>query len=310
MKYQVVESITINSAIQAVKDQVFDLREWESWSPWLCLEPLAQTTNHKEGVHLEDYLFWSGNVIGEGEMQVQSRTNDHLVCQLRFLKPWKSKAMTTITLTQQGDSTKVTWTMDAGLPFYLFFMKTMMKTMISKDYKRGLLRLKNLVELGEVPAKLEFVKDVTKNDAFYFVGKRNSCLYKDLEETMVKDYETVSELLEKNAADARAVCLYHKVDMVKDLFDYSIGFAFDEKPTFAIGDLERLSLPEHTALQANLEGSYDFLADAWTGIMMHQKARKLKSFNKVPPYEEYVKDPTNTTDPKAYFTKIFVPVKS
>ncbi|MCH9812676.1 MAG: SRPBCC family protein [Epsilonproteobacteria bacterium] len=309
MKYQVVESIVINASLESVKEQVFDLREWQNWSPWLCLEEDAIMSNHKEGVHLEDYLSWQGDVIGVGEMEVTSRTSDTLTCQLQFLKPWKSKAFSTITLSEKEETTEVTWSMNANLPFYLFFMKAMMKAFISKDYKRGLFRLKNFVELGEIPAKLQFVKEVMQHESFYFIGKQNTCFYKDIESSMVKDYEYVANILGDEINNARAICLYNKVDMVKDWFDYSVGFAFVSKPSIETGDLQVTDYPSHKALQVNLEGSYDFLSDAWTGIMMHQRARKLKILKKVPPYEVYVTDPRVVKDPKQFITEVIVPVK-
>ena len=46
--------------------------------------------------------------------------------RLSFLKPWKSVNETRFHLTEQGSGTKVTWSMQGSLPFFMFFLKGMM----------------------------------------------------------------------------------------------------------------------------------------------------------------------------------------
>jgi len=55
-------------------------------------------------------------------------------------------------LIDDGDQTKVTWTMNGCVPIFLFFMIGMMKAWIGMDYERGLMMLKELAEKGKVDA--------------------------------------------------------------------------------------------------------------------------------------------------------------
>jgi hypothetical protein len=46
--------------------------------------------------------------------------------------------------------------MDSKQPFFQFFLKGMMTSLIGMDYERGLRMLKDYVETGSVPSTLEF----------------------------------------------------------------------------------------------------------------------------------------------------------
>lgn len=309
MKYQVNESISIQAPMETVKELAFDLREWYRWSPWSCLEPDANTSNHKEGVHLEDYLYWDGKIIGEGEITVLKRTSTTLTSKLQFIKPFKSMATVTMKLQEHADGTDVVWNFEGNIPFFLFFMKSTMHTYVSKDYKRGLLRLKYASEMGEVPSMLTFVNPLANQEMIYFVGKRASSFHDQMPQIAKEIFGEVSQTLVGHVDQAIGMAIYHKFITKKDWFEFSMGFGFTHKPDIDLGDLEVIEIPAHKALEVDLEGDYPFLHDAWTGAMMHLRGRKLAHHKKISPYELYLKGPFNEQDPKAYFTKVFLPVK-
>ena len=75
---------------------------------------------------------------------------------LTFLKPWKSQAKVAFYLKEEGASTQVRWTIDSGIPFFLFWMKKQMEIFVGMDYDRGLTMLKDLVETGSSNSTLTF----------------------------------------------------------------------------------------------------------------------------------------------------------
>jgi len=57
-------------------------------------------------------------------MQITSEEENKIIkSDLQFLKPWKSFARVNFMLEPQGEGTKVSWTMESKLPFFMFWIK-------------------------------------------------------------------------------------------------------------------------------------------------------------------------------------------
>ena len=63
-----------------------------------------------------------------------------------FEKPFESDATSDLILTPQGNSTKVTWTMDCELDYPMNLMKFFIDRQMDKSYGSGLQKLKVLAE--------------------------------------------------------------------------------------------------------------------------------------------------------------------
>ncbi|MEL6389833.1 MAG: SRPBCC family protein, partial [Bacteroidota bacterium] len=152
-KMHIHRTIDINAPKEDIKAVLTDFNQWQEWSPWLIAEPAAKVEIADDA---QSYR-WTGARTGEGEMAITSTTDDLIKYDLRFIKPWKSESKVTFGLHAQEDHTKVSWTMDSSLPFFLFWMKKSMEAFVGSDYDRGLNMLKKKIETGSVPSKLEFV---------------------------------------------------------------------------------------------------------------------------------------------------------
>ncbi len=148
-KYEVVEKIVVDADLARVKSVVRDFKQWEPWSPWLSAEPDCPLTYQPDG----SAYSWDGAIIGSGQMEVVSENEQAIDYKLSFFKPWKSVSDVSFRFAPVGQGTEVTWTMAGSLPFFLFFMKKMMKAWIGADYRRGLSKLKDYIETGAVPSK-------------------------------------------------------------------------------------------------------------------------------------------------------------
>ena len=119
-KTRVEKSITINASTNKVKSIISDFNHWKHWSPWLILEPGCKVRVATDGKMQE----WEGNRIGSGVIKVTKESEFVVNYDLTFLKPWKSVAKTDFILEEVGQkATKLTWTMDSSLPFFMFFYK-------------------------------------------------------------------------------------------------------------------------------------------------------------------------------------------
>jgi len=94
-KMKVIKSIYIDSAPEKIYPIISDLNNWQEWSPWVIAEPRAQLNVSSDGKFHE----WDGDIIGAGNLKIQDEVeNQSVTMALNFLKPWKSKAVTSFTL--------------------------------------------------------------------------------------------------------------------------------------------------------------------------------------------------------------------
>ena len=143
-----------STLIQATPEKVFphinDLRSWASWSVWERLDSQMKKTYSANTEGKGATYEWEGNKkVGHGRMTITDSVSDNkVVIQLDFIKPFEAHNMTEITLLPQNGGTLVTWAMYGPMPFIskLFGVFVSMDKMIGKDFEGGLANLKAVVE--------------------------------------------------------------------------------------------------------------------------------------------------------------------
>jgi len=178
-------SKVIKASLSKVYKAVANLENWDTWSPWLIMEPEAVVTvaDDKKSYH------WEGKRVGEGRMAItEAVKNQSCRYDLTFLKPFKSKAKVGMDLKKVDGGTEVTWNMDSHLPFFMFFMKKMMETFVGMDYERGINLLKDYVEDGKIHSKLNFVGESDYAGCNYIGIKRDTTITL-MPDTMGQDFE-------------------------------------------------------------------------------------------------------------------------
>jgi effector-binding domain-containing protein len=271
-KFHLNESIVIEKPIDEVYKYVRDFKKWPEWSPWMVCEPDAE-------VKAEDkYNYWNGELIGEGEMKlVDEKKSSLLRYDLTFLKPWKSESKTWFEFEEVDGGTKVTWFMDSSLPFFLFWMKKMMTALIKKDYKRGLMMMKDMLEEGKVNAKSSFEGEV-EFEAPNLVGYKSSCSLDDINNDMGDTFGRLMKAVEKNKFKVvgSPMAVYKKYDMVNGLCEYYAVVPMEDVKGVDDGEFEILDYEFGKALKAKHMGEYKHLGNAWSMLMMRVQAKKLK----------------------------------
>ncbi|WP_297089838.1 SRPBCC family protein [uncultured Draconibacterium sp.] len=305
-KTYVEKSITINASTEKVKTIISDFNHWRHWSPWLILEPDATVKVTKDGKKQE----WDGKRIGSGEISVANEKETEINYDLLFLKPWKSKAKTDfIVEALTENSTRLTWSMHSTLPFFMFWMKTMMERMIGMDYDRGLLMLKDYIENDKVAAHLEFLGESDYAGCKY-IGIKNTCSLDDVGEVMEADFEKLAAFAKENGEllTDEWFTIYHKFDFNKNKVVYTGGIGVKETP----GDLEQdfiLGTIPATKMQTVRHiGPYELSGNGWSAIMAMERAKEFKQNKKVSPIEFYRNDPRET-DPNDLISDICMAVK-
>lgn len=297
-------SVSKNQVIAAPRADVFqevrDFQKWSVWSPWIVAEPDCPLEFYDEG---KSYR-WDGQIIGSGEMTITGeQENEWITYDLRFLKPWKSEAKVKMTFTDQDGGTKVTWSLDSSLPFFMFFLKKMMVGLIGMDYARGLTRLKAVIEDGSVPAKLEVVGQ-TEVGGFSYLARHQTCSIDGIGESMEEEFEALKALGFEPTGPAFAI--YHKWDFGKQEAAYEVGIPVAEVPLSVPDGFVTGEMPKLSVYGVRHDGPYDFVGDAWSTGVMHGRSKQFRQSRKVHPFEIYEQLPEEGKHP---VTLVCFPIK-
>lgn len=305
-KFALEETIRIAAPAAQIYPFVRNLREWVNWSPWVLAEPDCKIEYSDDG---KSYA-WDGAIIGSGRITiVEAVENERIDFKLEFIKPWKSESKTSFYFDERNGETDTRWGMESSLPFFLFWMKKMMVVMVGRDYARGLLMLKDLVELEEVPSKLEF-KGLTDIPATRYLGFSRECLLSEIEKFLPEDLEQLGIKTSQLGAlvKGKPMSLYHKYQMVKGRVAYSVAVPVDDSVSEAPEGLELGTIQRSKAYSILHTGAYRHLQNAWAAGMMHSRSKVFKSGKQFPPFESYVSDPTKVSE-KDIVTEIVFPAQ-
>lgn len=146
--YHYEKSIVINAPKEQVWQHTGSLKAYNVWDPFSKADKNVKMTYSGTSGEVGDSYHWLGNKdVGEGKQTVTEIVpNEKMVTQLQFIKPWEGFAKATFTLTPEGNSTKVTWTIDNELTPMMKPMKPMMDMQMEKMFEQGLGDLKKICE--------------------------------------------------------------------------------------------------------------------------------------------------------------------
>ena len=305
-KTYVEKSITIAASVDKVKAVITDFNHWKPWSPWFILEPDTKETVSDGGKTHE----WDGKRIGSGIIKIVAEGESVINYDLKFLKPWKSKAKSDFVLEKiDENTTKLTWTMDSSLPFFMFWMKTMMERLIGMDYDRGLIMLKDYIEKGQVDAKIEFLGESNYAGCKY-VGIKNECTIDNIGEVMKVDFEKLMNYANANSevVTGEYFTIYHKYDFNKNRVIYTGGVSVNSEQQNLSDGLLNGTIPATKVHTVRHIGPYELIGNGWSAIMSMERAKEVTKNKKIPPMEFYRNSPADT-EPKNLISDICLPVK-
>lgn len=308
MKYHVERSILIDAPESTVKPLIQDFSHWNSWSPWTVAEPDCPVDIKGEPATPGHSMKWDGQIIGSGQNVLASMDDHTLNYDLAFFKPFKSQAKTAFHLQKKDGGTEVTWTMDSQMPFFMFFMVPMMKTMIGMDYDRGLRMLKEVAEEGQVKASTTN-QGLVDLDGFSYVGLQRTVSIGEIGEKMQQDFDTLTEELvhKHDLKPDQWVSLYPKISMKKGEMTYVAAISDEGLSEASLPpQYVRGSVTPARALEVKHDGPYDFIGNAWSMGMMYLRAKKIKQAGV--PFEKYWNHPKDVA-PAELETSIYFPVK-
>jgi hypothetical protein len=150
--FHVTPSATIPAPVPVVFAQVNDLHAWEDWSPWAKIDPNCKKIFEGPRAGTGAVFAWAGNnKVGEGRMEItESRPNELIRFNLKFLKPFKANNLTEFTFKPEGNQTLVSWSMTGqrNLMFKAVGLFMNCDKMVGGDFEKGLAQMKSTVALA------------------------------------------------------------------------------------------------------------------------------------------------------------------
>ncbi len=143
--------IIINKPNAEVFQYIKYLKNQQNYSKWATMDPHIK--NEYRGIDGEPGFVnsWVGNKkVGEGEQEIKGiEEGKQLITELRFIKPFKSVAKSTMSTASINDSsTKVSWGFEGQMNYPMNVLKLFMnmEKSIGDDFNIGLHNLKTLME--------------------------------------------------------------------------------------------------------------------------------------------------------------------
>jgi hypothetical protein len=131
-------------------ERVNDFRQWEAWSPWAKLDPVARNSFGEKSAGTGAVFAWSGNSkVGEGRMTInESRPNELIEIRLEFTRPFNATNTAAFTFKPDGNKTSVTWSMAGrnNLVAKAIGLFLNCDKMVGGRFEKGLANLKQLSE--------------------------------------------------------------------------------------------------------------------------------------------------------------------
>ena len=296
LSYEVRQTITIDQSCATIMDFLADFRNWPKWSPWLILEPNCAI--QFEGIQGEAGAAyqWSGELIGAGTMTLVEKDVDNLNIALEFLSPFKSKAQVNFEVVQTNNSCVVTWSMNSTLPWFFFFMKSMMKALIGMDFQRGLLMLKSQLETHTV-LSLPTVIGERHQAKIHYIALKGRATIAELSDVMERQFTRLNLFCETHnvSVNGPAFVLYENMDKASTESEFfnclPIEKTIEIDPPFVCDTLEACE-----TFVVQHKGAYQFLGNAWSLAMMATRAQKIKIENCPMGIERYINTPDHVND--------------
>ena len=318
----VVERSLVMKAPQSViYDHVNVLKKWELWSPWHGLDP-AMTLSYagpESGVGANYSWASQKREVGSGTLTITSAMpNDKIEAMMDFKEEGTGTA--TYTFAPEGEGTKVTWAMktDLGPVPLVWYMGSMIKDMVGKDFDRG---LSNLARVTDSVAKATPLGQIesTVNSAVYKVTEskvpqRNAFAVRlqatmaEISQKMGMAYGGITKTMQEQRLTPAGppISIYYN-DGANGTFEFDAAMIYAGKPGKTVDGVKAVTLPATNVAVVEFYGPYEKTGAAHEAINAWAKTNN-KTINGAP-WEEYITDPMVEKDPSKWLTKVYYPIK-
>jgi predicted transcriptional regulator YdeE len=253
---------------------------------------------------------WDGEKMGKGSQTISAIVpNESFTSDMKFEMTKDAVHKAGMTLTPEGEATKVTWTYEgADTPFLIRGMMTLMgmEKSLGNDYEAGLKSLKELVEAKPKAEPLTY-EIVDIKDSWY-LGKNFAAVKMDEADSSMfgSAYEAVMKAAaDKCSKEDMPFCIARNIDYKTGVMDLEMGMVTTEEMKadgFVTG-----KIPAGKCVKYVYYGPYEGTGPAWTNLMTQIAKDGLKP--RWDGYEVYANDPMIVKDPAKFETWLMQPVE-
>jgi hypothetical protein len=225
-------------------------------------------------------------------MKVVNETEQRFIeCELVMSKPWKSTSRVLFLFRPEGDRTRVTWRLRGNLPFFLFWKHNAIETAIGMDYRYGLAMLKDLLEKGSIPSRIDF-EGPQKFTGFSFVGLCTDCRILDVAEKIEADLLKLDKWVgdQHITPGGKAFTIFQKWAFSTGDARYTLAYPVDKVPGWLPEGFVSGKIPNCETYQIRHTGAYRHLGNAWAAGRARLKAKLWKPARGTEPFEVYERE--------------------
>lgn len=150
--WTVTETISIDATNEVVYEQIADLKNWQNWSSWTKeKDPTQVYTYEGPDMGAGAKWLWTSEKMGTGWLEIKEASVDRGIVYELFIDmgSMQSTIHGEIALARVDDGAlNVIWTDkgDSGSNLIKRWMSLVVKSMLSKELKEGLTKLKSIAE--------------------------------------------------------------------------------------------------------------------------------------------------------------------
>ncbi len=302
--YTVERSVTIDAPANIVREQIQYFDNFLKWEPWGKYDPNAEVTISDPDGQIGSTYAWSGNEdVGSGSMEILSISPERIEMSLLFTSPYESQSLSFYEISDDGESTELTWGFEGemGVPMNLMLVFMDMDAMLGADFESGLSSLKALCEEIADRTINGFTIMEKEFGPRTYIGSRKQVSMEDFATFYAEGIQNVMTKVQQNdiTITGSPSGLYFSWDMETGTTDMAPAIPVSSG---SIAGLQTLDI-SGSALHVVYYGDYENLMAAHEALGAYMEQNEITDFEVA--IEEYVTDPGQEPDTSKWLTNIY-----
>ncbi|MCK9612847.1 MAG: GyrI-like domain-containing protein [Bacteroidales bacterium] len=310
-KKHIEDSASIKSPAKIIYEQVVKMKSWDKWSPFKEGDTAMKITYEGPAQGVGSIMKWESKKQGKGMMTIlETEPYKYIKTKLEF--EGQGTSYSNWLFTEEGDSTKVTWTIDIeGLNYPVGrLMGVFMTGILHKSFQTGLDNLKKvseeyLIVLNTFKTSDITIKEMEKQYAIYIM---DSSKCSEVDVIIGKLFGEIFQFLGMNKIECTSppFARYLVWDEKADRNVLEAG-TFIKAPVEGNERVKFQEIPAQKYARAMHTGAYETVYNTYTAIEKYIKDHNLTPAG--PPMEIYITDPEKETDMTKWETEVLYPIK-
>lgn len=315
-KSHVERTAILKAPTAVIHKSIADLHQWPNWSPWIRMDTNIVLEYQNNLVGKGASYSWKSKIVGNGKLEIIEDSPEFIKAKMDF--DGMGISFGTYTLKNEGEGTKVTWSMDSegeGMPFYFKpiskYFNLMMDKMIGPDFEKG---LQTLDEYSLQMAKLSSgsvlsVEEMTSKNMI-LAQMIGTCSPNEIGAKLGEMYGAINEKItpEQIKVVGMPLASYPEFDPTAKLVRVLAMLPVDKKcKSLKESEVYCFEIIGQKLIKAVFQGPYENSKMAYDAIEAYIKEKGYETNGQ--PYEEYANDPMEVKDPNLYLTNVYWPYK-